>query len=196
MMGDDPARVVEEMLPLIGHVQFADVPGRGEPGAGRLPLAALFAQLDHAGYAGWIAAEYRPSRKTEDTLAWIFGAEWVRRSTRGRLMVTGRWILCSPRIAPRARPRHHRGQAANARRRTRGYHHLSSRQRRSGVRTGPLNGRFSSPWARAQRSGVLTPQRLVPPSVPLLEADHVDGTASNGSRCRRRVAYDHANGFG
>jgi len=71
MMGDDPAAVLDELRPIIGHVQFADVPGRGEPGTGRLPLQALFAQLDRNGYAGWTAAEYRPSRRTEDTLDWM-----------------------------------------------------------------------------------------------------------------------------
>ena len=71
MMGDDPAATLEELRPVIRHVQFADVPGRGEPGTGRLPLAALFSQLDRDGYPGWTAAEYRPSRRTEDTLAWM-----------------------------------------------------------------------------------------------------------------------------
>lgn len=71
MMGDDPAGTLERLRPVIRHVQFADVPGRGEPGTGSLPLAALFAQLDRDGYAGWTAAEYKPSRRTEDTLAWM-----------------------------------------------------------------------------------------------------------------------------
>jgi len=71
MMGDDPAATLEALRPVIRHVQFADVPGRGEPGSGRLDLRTLFAQLDRAGYAGWTAAEYKPSRHTEDTLAWM-----------------------------------------------------------------------------------------------------------------------------
>jgi hydroxypyruvate isomerase len=71
MMGDDPARELEALRPVIGHVQFADVPGRGEPGTGKLALQALFSQLDRQRYAGWTAAEYRPSRRTEDTLGWM-----------------------------------------------------------------------------------------------------------------------------
>ena len=71
MMGDDPASTLEALRPVIGHVQFADVPGRGEPGTGKLDFAALFAQIDRSGYPGWTAAEYRPSRKTEDTLDWM-----------------------------------------------------------------------------------------------------------------------------
>lgn len=71
MMGEDPAQVLERLWPVIRHVQFADVPGRGEPGTGKLDFRALFAQIDRAGYAGWTAAEYRPSRVTEQTLDWM-----------------------------------------------------------------------------------------------------------------------------
>ena len=45
----------------IGHVQFADCPGRGEPGSGSLDFAGACAALRAAGYQGWLAAEYRPS---------------------------------------------------------------------------------------------------------------------------------------
>jgi hydroxypyruvate isomerase len=71
MMGEDPAATLDALWPVIRHVQFADVPGRGEPGTGRLDFHALFAQIDRRGYAGWTAAEYRPSRTTEDTLGWM-----------------------------------------------------------------------------------------------------------------------------
>ena len=55
----------------LGHIQFADVPGRGEPGSGALDWTGLFAAVDRAGYAGFSAAEYNPTRRTEDTLAWL-----------------------------------------------------------------------------------------------------------------------------
>ena len=70
MMGDDPAAILTALLPHIRHVQFADAPGRGEPGTGRLDFPALFALLDRLGYGGWISAEYRPSRATPETLGW------------------------------------------------------------------------------------------------------------------------------
>jgi len=70
MMGDDPAAILETLRPIVRHVQFADMPGRGEPGTGRLDLPPLFALLDRLGYDGWVSAEYRPSRRTEETLAW------------------------------------------------------------------------------------------------------------------------------
>ena len=58
----------------IGHVQFADCPGRGEPGSGQLMFAPLLQALRDSGYAGWLGAEYQPSRITAETLSWL--REW------------------------------------------------------------------------------------------------------------------------
>jgi hydroxypyruvate isomerase len=44
-----------------GHVQFADYPGRGEPGTGEIPFPALAAEIERSGYAGWIGLEYIPA---------------------------------------------------------------------------------------------------------------------------------------
>ena len=57
--------------PLLGHVQVGDVPGRHEPGSGRIPYPRLFSLLDDVGYSGWVGAEYHPSRPTEETLSWM-----------------------------------------------------------------------------------------------------------------------------
>ena len=57
--------------PRIGHVQFADAPGRHEPGSGEIDFAALFAALDAIGYDGWTGAEYAPSTTTEESLEWF-----------------------------------------------------------------------------------------------------------------------------
>lgn len=64
---------LEEIAPRIGHVQFADNPGRHEPGTGTIDFPAVFAALDRLGYDGWTAAEYVPSRTTEETLGWMTG---------------------------------------------------------------------------------------------------------------------------
>jgi hydroxypyruvate isomerase len=56
---------------LVCHVQFSDIPGRQEPGAGTLDFPALFSGLQQAGYEGWFGAEYMPRRPTIDTLAWF-----------------------------------------------------------------------------------------------------------------------------
>ena len=71
MMGDDPRDGLARFAPVIRHVQFADAPGRHEPGTGAVPIAACFAQLDALGYDGWTAAEYRPSKATPETLGWM-----------------------------------------------------------------------------------------------------------------------------
>jgi len=73
MMGDDPAAMLRECEPWIRHIQFADAPGRGEPGTGRIDFAPLFAQIDDMGYEGWVSAEYRPSKPTPQTVAGFLG---------------------------------------------------------------------------------------------------------------------------
>jgi hydroxypyruvate isomerase len=70
-MEGDLAATLRRLLPRIGHVQFADNPGRHEPGTGELNFSFLFAELDRLGYGGWVGAEYLPSTRTEDTLAWL-----------------------------------------------------------------------------------------------------------------------------
>ncbi|TIH09330.1 hydroxypyruvate isomerase family protein [Pseudomonas leptonychotis] len=56
----------------IGHVQFADYPGRGAPGTGELQFAALLDALRDSGYQGWLAAEYRPGDPgTQASLGWL-----------------------------------------------------------------------------------------------------------------------------
>lgn len=71
MMGDDPLATLRALRGSIRHIQFADVPGRGEPGTGTLDVAPLFAEIDRMGYSGWVSAEYRPTRATSKTLAWM-----------------------------------------------------------------------------------------------------------------------------
>jgi hydroxypyruvate isomerase len=70
MMGDDLLPTICRLLPVIGHIQFADAPGRHQPGTGQIPFPQLFAHLDQIRYDGWAGAEYRPSLPTEQTLGW------------------------------------------------------------------------------------------------------------------------------
>lgn len=71
MMGIDVGNELAEVAPLAGHMQFADAPGRGEPGSGEIDFQTLFARLDELGYSGWLAAEYRPTKSTVSTLGWM-----------------------------------------------------------------------------------------------------------------------------
>ncbi|WP_024586390.1 TIM barrel protein [Aliihoeflea sp. 2WW] len=57
-------------LPRIAHVQFADTPGRHEPGTGEINHRSLFAAIDASGYSGWVGAEYRPTGTTAASLTW------------------------------------------------------------------------------------------------------------------------------
>jgi hydroxypyruvate isomerase len=70
IMGDDLAATVEANLERIGHLQFADAPGRHEPGTGEIDFHSLFHLVDRLGYRGWIGAEYTPTGRTADSLAW------------------------------------------------------------------------------------------------------------------------------
>ena len=69
MMGEDVARSLEAAWPRVRHIQFADAPGRHEPGTGRTDFGALFALIDRLGYPGWVSAEYRPTRATIETIS-------------------------------------------------------------------------------------------------------------------------------
>lgn len=71
IMEGDLVRSMECLLPWIAHVQFADNPGRHEPGTGEINFSNVFAALDKMGYEGWASAEYRPSALTEQTLGWF-----------------------------------------------------------------------------------------------------------------------------
>ena len=61
---------IRARLPLIAHMQLADVPGRHEPGTGTIDFRHLFALLDEIGYDGWIGCEYHPLGETVAGLGW------------------------------------------------------------------------------------------------------------------------------
>jgi len=66
----DVTETLKRLLPIIGHVQIAGVPGRHEPGDGEINYPYLFRVLDAAGYRGWIGCEYYPRGATVDGLNW------------------------------------------------------------------------------------------------------------------------------
>ncbi len=69
------AEPVESFIELhadkIGHIQFADVPGRGPPGSGSIDFASVFGKIRQSAYSGWLGAEYIPVNTTEQSLAWF-----------------------------------------------------------------------------------------------------------------------------
>jgi hydroxypyruvate isomerase len=62
---------LREHLDKIGHIQIADVPGRGQPGTGELNYPFLLAELDRIGYAGYVGLEYVPKPDTLGSLGWV-----------------------------------------------------------------------------------------------------------------------------
>ena len=77
--GDDVDKVIASHAARIAHVQIADAPGRHEPGTGELDLDRQLADLEAAGYRGWVGLEYKPSGASADSFGWLPAA---RRSAR------------------------------------------------------------------------------------------------------------------
>ena len=67
--GDVTTRMAA-LLPLIAHMQIADVPARHEPGTGEIGWEFVFREIERIGYGGWIGCEYRPAGETVSGLAW------------------------------------------------------------------------------------------------------------------------------
>jgi hydroxypyruvate isomerase len=69
VMGEQPREVLAGRIDRVGHVQFADTPGRHEPGSGTIDWPGTVATLRSLGYDGAVGLEYRPAGPTADTLA-------------------------------------------------------------------------------------------------------------------------------
>lgn len=68
----DLCKRLESYLPVIGHVQIAGVPDRGEPDDGEVDYRYVLKHLDALGYEGAIGAEYRPRDAIVDGLGWLY----------------------------------------------------------------------------------------------------------------------------
>ena len=71
MMGETAEIFIAEHANSIGHIQFADCPGRGQPGTGQLNFEHIFAAIAKSGYSGWLGAEYKPVGATRYSLHWF-----------------------------------------------------------------------------------------------------------------------------
>jgi hydroxypyruvate isomerase len=68
--GDITVRL-RDLMPLVAHIQVADVPHRTDPGTGEIGWEYVFEQIKRLGYAGWIGCEYRPVDGTGEGMSWI-----------------------------------------------------------------------------------------------------------------------------
>ena len=69
--GEDPATELANAAGLVGYVQIADVPGRGEPGSGSLDWNAQLSALRSSDYDGPIGLEYFPTIESVASVAHI-----------------------------------------------------------------------------------------------------------------------------
>jgi len=70
-MGENISLFINQHANKIGHIQFADVPGRGQPGTGKINFEQLFLTIDQSDYTGWIGAEYNPIGTSKQSLGWL-----------------------------------------------------------------------------------------------------------------------------
>lgn len=66
--GLDPCEEFSRVAGLVGHVQYADNPGRGAPGTGTVDLAAFVDHIRGCGYAGHVGLEFSPGPSTPSAL--------------------------------------------------------------------------------------------------------------------------------
>ncbi|NWZ12025.1 HYI isomerase, partial [Agelaius phoeniceus] len=72
IMDGNLSRNLETYLPLIGHIQIAQVPGRHEPDSpGELNFPYIFELLESLGYTGYVGCEYAPKGDTLEGLGWL-----------------------------------------------------------------------------------------------------------------------------
>jgi hydroxypyruvate isomerase len=62
---------LKDVFSIIGHIQFASVPDRGEPDGGTLDYHRLFAQISRLGWTAPLGAEYKPTGPTDTSLGWL-----------------------------------------------------------------------------------------------------------------------------
>ena len=67
----DVTAALRRLMPLIGHIQIASVPGRNEPDGEELSYAFVFDEIDRLGYNGFVGCEYRPRGETRAGLGWF-----------------------------------------------------------------------------------------------------------------------------
>jgi hydroxypyruvate isomerase len=72
-MMDEPIDLLAGRLDRVVHVHLADLPGRNQPGSGRLDFIERLAWLQQHGYTGLVGLEYRPTVATIESLGFRAG---------------------------------------------------------------------------------------------------------------------------
>jgi len=71
MMEGKLDQTIRENAAWIGHIQFADYPGRHEPGTGSLDFLHLIRSIENSDYRGYIGLEYVPFETGAAALNWV-----------------------------------------------------------------------------------------------------------------------------
>lgn len=71
LMEGDLTHKLTNLMPHIGHIQFASVPDRGPPNTGELNYDYIFDAISSLGYNKPLGAEYKPKVPTHETLSWL-----------------------------------------------------------------------------------------------------------------------------
>jgi hydroxypyruvate isomerase len=69
--GEDVIAMLRTHSNLIGYIQLADCPGRGEPGSGNINWKPVLAAVSESGYQEVIGLEYYPTKDTTDSLTYL-----------------------------------------------------------------------------------------------------------------------------
>ena len=77
--GDVTTRM-KDLLPIIGHIQFASVPDRGAPDHGEIAYEAVFRTVATLGWTRPLGAEYKPGGDTAASLGWMHSFAQTRQS--------------------------------------------------------------------------------------------------------------------
>jgi hydroxypyruvate isomerase len=83
MMGEDLVPLVRRYGGMIGYIHVADVPGRHEPGTGKVDWVAVLEALRDSGYDGYAGFEFSPAGSSDAALEAI-RALWDRFSAGAR----------------------------------------------------------------------------------------------------------------
>ncbi|MGH1414167.1 MAG: hydroxypyruvate isomerase family protein [Pelagimonas sp.] len=74
LMEGDLSHRLPDLLPIIGHIQFASVPDRGPPDRGELNYTHVFRVIRELGYEKPLGAEYKQVGNADWTLGWLHDA--------------------------------------------------------------------------------------------------------------------------
>lgn len=68
--GDVTTRLAD-LLPIVGHIQFASIPDRAAPERGELDYRFVFEEIARLGWERPLGAEYRPNGPTGNSVRWL-----------------------------------------------------------------------------------------------------------------------------